>query len=176
MPILEQKNPEQMNEDWIEHFSELKAYLLTYLNAQADTLKFNVSEKIWALVTRIIAIFSGYILALVAISFVMVGIKGGLTKVLGGNEWLSFILTGTVFFLALFFISRASLSKKRKTSPKLKVEECELQLSLWTQKHPFQSTGTAAAVGFVVGNGLEGISSVLIEGGASLVKEMALGK
>ena len=163
-------------EDWGKHFSELKQYLLTYVSAQADTLKFSVHEKIWAFLTRIITIFSGYILSLIAISFVMIGIKGGLTKVLGGQEWLSYILTGTIFFLALFFISRAGLSKKSKASSKLKVEQCEFQLNLWAQKHPFQSTGTAAAVGFFVGSGLEDISSVLIDGGASLVKEMALGK
>lgn len=164
------------NEDWGKHFSELKEYLITYVSSQADTLKFSAHEKIWAFLTRVIAIFSGYILSLIALSFVMIGIKGGLTKVLGGQEWLSYILTGITFLLALLIVSRASLAKKRKASPKLKVEQCELQLSLWTQKHPFQSTGTAAAVGFIVGSGLEDISSVLIDGGASLMKEMALGK
>lgn len=81
---------------------------------------------------------------LISVSFLMYGAAIGLETVFVANPWLGWIIIGGVFILGplLFFTFYFSKTKMDEAQ--------EMAILEWVRKYPYQATGAAAAVGFIV--------------------------
>ncbi|MDO8528061.1 MAG: hypothetical protein Q7T03_10305 [Deltaproteobacteria bacterium] len=98
-----------------------------------------------------VAVAAGILL--ISVFFLMYGAATGLGTVFVDKPWLGWVITGGVFLSGpiLFFTIHFSKPKK-KPADFSKTSEALLQQILdATRKHPLQSTGAAAAAGFMVG-------------------------
>ncbi|MDO8462291.1 MAG: hypothetical protein Q7S98_05470 [Deltaproteobacteria bacterium] len=97
---------------------------------------------------------------LISASFLMYGVATGLEALFVSQPWLGWVITGGVFFLgpALFLKGyffkvkkiQSDFSKMRATLIRKIIDAIDsINIREWTRKHPYQSTGTAAAVGFI---------------------------
>jgi len=108
----------------------------------------------------ILAVILAAGILLISASFVMYGAATGLESVFVAQPWLAWVITGGVFLLGAILFLTAHFSKTKKvTSDFSKISGTLIQKILettdgidikeWTRKHPYQSTGAAAAAGFI---------------------------
>lgn len=98
---------------------------------------------------------------LIAVSFLMFGVATGLGTAFVSAPWLGWVITGCVFLLGPLFYLKVHFSKTKKAPSDLsKVSETlqkiievahGIDIREWTRNHPYQSTGAAAAAGFIAG-------------------------
>jgi hypothetical protein len=112
---------------------------------------------------------------LISLAFLMYGAATGLETVFVKQPWLSWVVTGGCFLLGpvLFFTVRFSKGKQVPSElPALSATLMQkildatdgIDIREWTRKHPYQSTGAAAAAGFVVaGKGTSDLTHIVRE-------------
>ena len=94
---------------------------------------------------------------LISVSFLMYGAAVGLGTVFVAQPWLGWILIGGFFLLGSLLFFKIYFSKKKKAPSDIsKMSGALIQklidatdLKEWIRKHPYQSTGAAAAAGFI---------------------------
>lgn len=109
---------------------------------------------------RILAVIMTAGVLLLAISFLMYGAATGLKTVFVAQPWLGWMITGGVTLVGSVTFLKYSISKAKKPpSDFSRMSETLLQKIIatidgvdimeWTRNHPYQSTGAAAAAGFI---------------------------
>lgn len=88
-----------------------------------------------------------------AILFLMYGAATGLGRILWGEAWLGFIVTGGALLLGVFISSKLASAKKENNFLKVKEILDVLDIGQLTRDYPFYSTGIAAAAGFALAAG-----------------------
>jgi membrane protein implicated in regulation of membrane protease activity len=97
---------------------------------------------------------------LMSIFFLMYGAAIGLATVFVAQPWLGWVLTGIAFLISAIVYLKIHFSKQHKAlleSPKQSgtmiqkiIDSMEgIDVKEWTRQHPYQSTGAAAALGFM---------------------------
>lgn len=100
------------------------------------------------MVLRILAVVLTAGVFFISISFLMYGAATGLETVFVAQPWLGWVITGGVFILGMILFLKIHFSKtKNPSSDFLKISNDVME---WVQKYPYQSTGAAAAAGFIV--------------------------
>lgn len=123
----------------------------------------------------ILAVILAAGILLISVSFLMYGIVSGLETVFVVRPWLAWVITGGVFLLSTLLFFKIHFSKTKKIPSNLSnIPQSFLQKIIdatqgvdireWTRKHPYESTGAAAAAGFIVaGKDLSELTDILKE-------------
>ncbi len=120
-----------------------------------DCFKALARENLISLAGTAFLIFSGAIIIIISVSFLMFGAANGLSVALALPLWLGALITGSVFLavtiLSLAFISFRAKRRSSKKKAQLSRKVSELgDFMWWAKEYPFYSTGAAAAAGFAL--------------------------
>lgn len=114
--------------------------------------------------------FLNNILKVFALAFIMYGSATGLGKVLWGEEWLGFVVTGTVLFLFVFISSKITESRKSRDLKQIKQIIDVINISQLTKDYPLYSVGIAGALGFIMSNRSSPLFAIAIDVAEDILK------
>lgn len=172
------ENSKSTREDTVLcQLEDLLAHGSSYVDKKIEILKSSTREVLIESLVEVSGAYFGTVTVLIAVAWLMCGIAIGVGTYLDGKIWLGFILTGGAVALFHFTYSKMLIIRNRnkqrrqyamlneqatiaqdsffKTSRGLKKEIADaMNVAALTRKHPFYSTGTAAAAGFIIGGGV----------------------
>lgn len=93
------------------------------------------------------------LLKIVGVALLMYGVATGLGRVLGGELWLGFVLTGGVLLVGEWIASIRAAARRKSDYVHVKALLDALNVGRLTQKYPLHAAGIAGAVGFMMAGG-----------------------